>query len=128
MYCDITSNRYVRVRVVDQADFSNVYYDVFIWQDGKTTPANSDIYKQVTMAQHLGENNGTVMTNTGTQMLNAKIWDSYLYSNSETVKWNPYNVWQILRASQTYDKAANTVQVSTVEKWSAESVSIIFNY
>lgn len=128
MYCYITSNGYVRVRIVDRGNFSKVYYDVSVWQRGHTIPTNSDIYKQVTIAQFPRENGGIVKTDTGTKMMNAKIWDSYLYSNTETVKWNPNNVWQIARISQTSAKAANTVTVSTLEKWSSENVSIHFDY
>lgn len=125
MYCYIISPDWVRIRVVDNANFSKVYYDVSVYQDGYAIPASSSIYKEITMAQHSDENGGIVNTSTGTQMKNANVVDSYLYNSTTTTKWNPSNVRSAARSSQTLAKA-QTVQVNSYTAWSDENISILF--
>ncbi len=125
MYCYLTDSNWVRIRVVDNSNFSNVYYDVSVYQYGYSVPASSKIYKQITLAQKASQNGGTVNTSTGTKMLNANVVDSYLYNNTTTTKWNTTNVSYAGRSSQTYAKAL-TVQVNSYTPWSDENISIQF--
>jgi hypothetical protein len=126
MYCWITSNGYVRIRVVNGNDFNQVYYDISAYQYNSTTATNADIYKQITLAQKSSQNHGITNTSTGTRMLHACYNQSYLYSDTKTWKWNPENVWDAYRASQTMEKA-KTVTVNSYTPWSDEDISIRMN-
>lgn len=125
MYCYLVSPEWVRIRVVNNANFSEVYYDVSVYQEGYAIPSSSSIYKQITLAQHEDENGGIVNTSTGTQMKNANVVDSYLYNDYTTTKWNPNNVRSAARSSQTLAKA-QTVHVNSYTAWSDENISILF--
>lgn len=125
MYCYLESPEWVRIRVVDNANFSKVYYDVSVYQEGYAIPSSSSIYKEITLAQHKSENGGIVNTSTGTQMRNANVVDSYLYNDYTTTKWNPSNVRSAARSCQTLAKA-QTVHVNSYTAWSDENISILF--
>ncbi|MBT9136993.1 MAG: hypothetical protein DDT34_02079 [Firmicutes bacterium] len=89
------------------------------------TLSNVNIFRQITIAQHLGPG-GTLNTNTGTHMANARFSNAFLYSPSG------YWLWGINQTNDVYRKAPTTAQLATVTvnsliNWSAENITIRFN-
>jgi hypothetical protein len=75
------------------------------------------------MAQN---NSGTLNTNTGSKMSNAKFSQAYLYNASTTASWGTAQTNNAYRQAPTTGKLA-TVTLNAYQKWYSDDVTIWFN-
>lgn len=132
IYLDVTANasaNSVRIRVLNGSNFSDVLWDYTTSFNGyynnaiSSSYSNLNLYREVTLAQF---NNGTLNTNTGTNMNNASPYNSYIYSPSGYWQWGTSQTSNAYRQAPSSTQL-NTVHVNSYSQWYTENISIDFN-
>lgn len=87
--------------------------------------SNVNLFREITLAQHLDDSSGKLNTSTGTRTENSKFSNAYLYTPST------YSSWGTARTTTAYKQAPKSSQLATVvvnayTKWNSEDISIRF--
>lgn len=118
----VETNGYLRFRVLDANNFSNVYYDIAYYVgDHDVYRTNACFNRQITLC------NGAANFNTGAYMRNAQFSDAYIYSSSGYSRTLASNTQSNRRGVfGTNDINAQQVTVNSYSPWYAENISIDF--
>lgn len=132
LYIDVkvtngSSTDSVTYRLLDGNDFSNVLWSKTITFETYSPifsgASNLNLYKIASLAQ---KSAGSLNTNTGTWMQNARFSQSWLYNNRGNWRWEPLRTNDAYREGPTRD-GCNTVTVNRFYPWYQDDISIRFN-
>ena len=112
---------YVRCRILDANNFSNVISDFSIWVGSGINKSTAVINRQITLC-----NNAADFT-TGEYLHYGEFYDAYLYSTVSCAPVSASNVnSSFCGAFGTDDFTASQVTVNSYTAWDAENISIDF--
>lgn len=132
LYIDVkatngSSRDSITYRLLDGDDFSNTLWSKTItfktYNPIFSDASNLNLYKIASVAQ---KSKGSLNTNTGTWMRNARFSLSWLYNNRGNWRWEPARTSDAYRQAPTRD-GCNTVDVNLFYPWYQDDISIRFN-
>ncbi len=119
----VTTNNYIRCRVLDANDFSTVYYDCSYYVGSNISRSSAVIDRQITLC------NDDADFSTGEYLNNAEFSDAYIYdtsgSYSKTLSTNTKSDY--CGAFGTNNTTRDLVTVNDYSEWYYEDVSINFD-